>query len=135
MKIPEGIHDGASIRLSGKGEHPGTGGVAGDLYVVVHVKDDPAFVRDDYDIRSKVHINFAQAVQGDQIEIETLEGDKKLVIPAGTQSHQEFRLKGLGVPYLRGNGRGHHYVQVIVDVPKKLSRKGKKLLEELKEEL
>lgn len=135
VKIPAGIHHGASIRLTGKGEHPGIGGVPGDLYVLVHVKDHDDFVREGDTIYSETHIQYPQAVLGDTIEIKTLEGKKKLVIPAGTQSHQKFRLKGLGVPHLRGSGKGDQYVTVIVDVPKKLSRKMKKLMKELKEEM
>jgi molecular chaperone DnaJ len=135
VKIPAGISHGESIRISGKGEHPGIGGSAGDLYVRVLVKPSKEFGRDGDTIHTETHINFVQATIGDTIEIKTLDGSKKLVIPSGTQSHQKFRLKGLGVPSLRGSGRGDQYVNVIVDVPKKVSRKGKKLLEELKVEL
>ena len=131
VKIPAGIHDGASIRLAGNGEYPGPGGQSGDLYVVVHVKKDAAFVREGNDIFTEVHISFPQAVLGDKIEITTLDGKKKLVIPPGTQSHQDFRLKGLGVPYLRGSGRGSQFVKVIVDIPKKPNKKIKKMVEEL----
>lgn len=135
VKIPAGIHDGANIRLTGKGEFPGAGGVAGDLYVLVHVERHKQFEREGDTINSEVTISYPQAVMGDTVEIETLEGAKKLVIPAGTQSHQQFRLKGLGVPHLRGSGRGDQYVKVIVNIPKKPSKKVKKLLEELSEEL
>ncbi len=135
VKIPAGIDDGQSIRLTGKGEAAGVGSQSGDLYVVVHVKPSTKFVRQNYDIFSEVHISYPVAVIGDKIEIETLEGKKKLVIPPGTQSHQNFKLKGLGVPHVNGRGRGEQIVKVIVDVPKKVSRKGKKLLDELKSEL
>ena len=135
VKIPAGIDNGQSIRLSGKGESAGAGSQAGDLYVVVHVHPSTKFVRENFDIFTTVHISYPQAVMGDKIEIETLEGKKKLVIPAGTQSHQQFKLKGLGVPLVNGRGRGEQVVKVIVDVPKKISRNGKKLLEELQEEL
>lgn len=135
VKIPAGIHNGASIRLTGKGEHPGAGGVAGDLYVVVHVRPSEEFTRDGDSILSEATITYPQAVLGDTIDIDTLEGEKQLIIPPGTQSHQQFRLKGLGVPHLRGSGRGHQYVKVMVDVPKKPSKKVKKLLEELNNQL
>ncbi len=135
VKIPAGIDDGQSIRLTGKGETAGVGSQAGDLYVVVHVKPSTKFVRENFDIFTTVHISYPQAVLGDKIEIDTLEGKKKLVIPSGTQSHQQFKLKGLGVPHVHGRGRGEQVVKVIVDVPKKMSRKGKKLLEDLKSEL
>lgn len=135
VKIPAGIDDGQSIRLSGKGEYAGAGSVPGDLYVRVHVKQDDRFERDGNDIYSEAHISFPQAVLGDKIDIDTLDGTKKLVIPAGTQSHQQFRLKGQGVPYVQGSGRGDQYIKVIVDVPKSPSRKAKKLIEELRDEV
>jgi molecular chaperone DnaJ len=135
IKIPAGIDSGEAIRLTGKGEAVGPQGVPGDLYVRVHVKPEKGFSRDGYDLYSEARISYPQAVFGDKIEIETLDGKKKLVIPSGTESHQQFRLKGLGVTRLHGGGRGDQYVKVIVDVPKKPNRKTKKLLEELKEEL
>lgn len=139
VKIPAGIDNGGVIRLSGRGESPAfakaTAGEAGDLYVVVHVRAEKGFERREYDIYTEARINFAQAALGDQIDIDTLDGKKKLVIPEGTQSHQEFRLKGLGVPHVNSARRGDQFVTVIVDVPKKLSRGAKKLVEELKGEL
>lgn len=135
VRIPAGIDDGGTIRLSGKGEHAGAGGVAGDLYVRVRVRPDKIFRREGYDIFTEAHISFPQATLGDTVEIVTIDGDKKLAIPEGTQSQQQFRLRGLGVPELNGNRRGDHYVTVVVDVPKKLSRAAKKLIEELKGEL
>lgn len=135
IKIPAGIDDGEVIRLSGKGENPGRGGSVGDLYVRVHVMPDKRFDRDGENVYSEIHISYPQAVLGDKVDIETLDGIKKLTIPDGTQSHQQIRLKGLGIPSLRGSWRGDHYVRVVVDVPKRPSRKARKLLEELKEEL
>lgn len=135
VKIPAGIHDGGAIKLDGYGESGGVGAAAGDLYVVVHVQKDKVFQREGDDIFTDLHISYPQAVLGDKIEIETLDGRKKLVIPEATQSHQQIRLKGLGVPHLRGSGRGSHYVRVIVDVPKKVNRKTKKILEDLKDSL
>lgn len=135
VKIPAGISDGEMIRLSGKGESAGVGGVAGDLYVRVHVRSEQGYERDGFDIFTNVVISYPQAVLGDKVEIDTLEGKKKLVIPEGTLSGQKFKLKGLGVPKLQRSGRGDQYVTVIIDVPKKVSRKAKKLLEELTSEL
>lgn len=135
VKIPAGIDDGQSIRLSGKGESAGVGGDPGDLYVVVHVRPDERFIRSGYDIHTQVEISYTQAVLGDTIKIETVDGEKKLVIPQGTVSGQKIRLKGLGVPHLRGNSRGDQYVTAIIEVPKKVSRKAKKLLQELDSEL
>ncbi|MFH0857171.1 MAG: molecular chaperone DnaJ [Candidatus Magasanikbacteria bacterium] len=135
VKIPAGIDDGQSIRLSGKGEYPGNGGAPGDMFVVVHVKASKIFERDGYDIHTELQISYSQAVLGDTIEIDTLDGKKKFVVPSGTKSHQEFRLRGLGVVYVNGGGKGDQYVKVMIDVPKRVSRKAKKLLEELQEEL
>ncbi|MBU0597063.1 molecular chaperone DnaJ [Patescibacteria group bacterium] len=134
IKIPAGIDDGQSIRLEGKGEHAGSGSVAGDLYVLVHVRSDKRFERRNFDIFTEAKINYPQAVLGDTIEIETVDGKKQLVIEAGTQSHQNIRLKGRGIPHVNGSGRGDQFVKVIVEVPKKVSKKVKKLLEELKSE-
>lgn len=135
VKIPAGIHDGGTIRLSGKGESAGGGGQVGDLYVVVHVLQDKRFVRDGFDIHSEITVTYPQAVLGDEVKIETVEGKKTLVIPAGTQPEQKIRLKGLGVHHLNGSGRGHQYVTVHVDVPKKPGRKAKKIIQELVDEL
>jgi len=135
VKIPAGIDNGQSIRLEGKGESAGVDSQVGDLYVLVHVKTEKGFERREQNIYTETVISYPQAVLGDKIKINTLDGDKKLVIPAGTQSNQEFRLKGFGVPYIHRSGRGDQYVKVIVDIPKKISRKGKKLLDELSEEL
>jgi len=135
VKIPGGIDNGGVIRLTGKGESGGAGGHAGDLYVRVHVKQKSGFQRHDFDIYTATSISFAQAALGDKIEIDTLDGKKKLVIPEGTQPGQKFKLKNLGVTKLHRSGRGDQYVTVNVDVPKKLSKKAKKLVEELKEEL
>ncbi|MFZ2190281.1 MAG: molecular chaperone DnaJ [Candidatus Magasanikiibacteriota bacterium] len=135
IKIPAGIDDGQSIRLDGKGESGGANGSNGDLYVRVHVKEDKNLQRENENIFSEIHISYPQAVLGDKIEIETIDGQKKLVIPEGTQSHQQIRLRDLGVPHLHGRGRGDHYVKVIVDVPKKISRSAKKLLDDLSKEL
>ncbi|MBT3538703.1 molecular chaperone DnaJ [Candidatus Parcubacteria bacterium] len=135
VEIPAGISEGESIRLSGKGENAGVGSVPGDLYVKIHVKPEKGYERRGDDIHTETTISYPQAVIGDKVEIETLEGNKKLVIPPGTGSHQKFKLKGLGVPRLHHHGRGDQYVKVIVDVPKKVNRKVKKLLDELGDEL
>lgn len=135
VKIPAGIHDGATIRLVGKGEHGGAGSTTGDLFVAIHVLSHPNFVREGENIYTKTGISYPQAVLGDTISVETLDGKKQLIIPPGTQSNQQFRLRDLGVPYLRGGGRGDQYVTVYVDVPKKATKRARKLLEELKEEL
>jgi molecular chaperone DnaJ len=135
IKIPGGIDNGGTIRISGKGEFPGFGGVPGDLYVRVRVRPDSKFVREGNNVFTEEHIQFPQAVLGDTIEVDTLDGRKKIGVPEGTQSHQQIRLKGLGVPEVHGTHRGDQYVKIIVDVPKKLSRSAKKMIEELGKEL
>lgn len=135
IKIPAGIDDGQSIRITGKGEYSAKSGISGDLYVRVYIKTNKRFERDGYDIHSQVKISYPQAVLGAKIDVETVDGTKKLVIPAGTESHQKFRLRGLGVTILNRSGRGDHYVKVIVDIPKNPSRAAKKIIEELDKEL
>jgi len=134
IKIPAGINDGQSIRLSGQGAPGANGGPSGDLYIVVGVAADPSFPRRGYDIVSKKEISFAQAALGDKIDIETLDGQVSLKIPEGTQGGKVFRLKGKGVTKLQGFGRGDHLVEIIVKVPTRLSRKQKKIIQELDEE-
>lgn len=135
IKIPAGISTGESIRLREKGESAGVGSITGDLYIRIHVKTEKGFERIGDDIYTEIKISYPQAVLGDTVEIETLDGIKKLVIPSGTSSHQKFKIKGLGSYHLHSSGRGDQYVKVIIDVPKKIDKKSKKLLEELKENL
>lgn len=133
VHIPAGIASGQSIRIRGEGQAGKQGGAAGDLFVVIDVKNDVRFERDGDDIRSSAHISIASAVLGDHINVETVQGTVKLAIPAGTQSHQLFRIKGKGMPILNTHRHGDHFVTVIVDVPEKLTREQKKLFEELRE--
>jgi molecular chaperone DnaJ len=130
IKIPAGIDDGSQLRVSGEGESGIRGGPPGDLYVVVHVKPHDFFDREGDDIYCEVPITFAQAALGDEIEVPTLSGKVKLKIPAGTQTNTYFRLKGHGVPRLRGLGQGDQHVKVVVVTPTKLSDKQKELLRE-----
>lgn len=134
IKIPAGIDNGETIRLSGEGEAGKRGGKPGDLFVTIKVRPHHEFKRQKNDILSKVGISFTQAALGDKIEVETLDGKIKLKIPAGTQSGQIFRLKGKGVPYLHGYGRGDHLVEVAVITPTRLSKRQRELLEELARE-
>ncbi|MEA3463880.1 MAG: molecular chaperone DnaJ [Patescibacteria group bacterium] len=131
IKIPAGIDNGETIRLSGQGEAGENGAPSGDLYLEVRVNPDPRFKREGYDIISKAEINFTQAALSDKIDIMTVDGHVKLKIPEGTQSGKVFRLRGKGVPHLRGRGRGDQLVEVVVKTPTSLNRKQKKMLEEL----
>lgn len=129
VKIPSGIDNGETIRLTGQGEAGHKGAQAGDLYLHIMIEPDPRFNRHGTMILSQSHITFPQAALGTQIDVMTVDGEVSLKIPAGTQSGKVFLLKGKGVPSLRGKGRGDHHVEVIVDTPTHLSKKQKELLE------
>jgi molecular chaperone DnaJ len=132
VKIPAGVEEGMQLRVSGEGEQGMNGMPPGDLYVVVHVRSHPYFQRYGDDILCVMPISIAQAVLGDDVEVDTLNGKAKLKIPAGTQTDTTFRLRGEGVQSLRGRGgRGDMHVKVVVKVPQKLSDKQKKLYQEL----
>ena len=133
IKIPAGIKNGQTIRLENSGEAGEKGGGSGDLYVNVHVASDKRFQRKEDDIHSEAKISFSQAALGDKIEVETINGDVKLKIPAGTQSGEIFRLKGHGLKHLSRFGHGDQYVKIQVVTPKDLSREQRELLEKLQE--
>ncbi len=130
INIPAGVEDGSQLRMAGEGEAGVNGGPPGDLYILLRIKPHPFFSRDGYDIYCEVPITFVQAALGDEIEVPTLDGRVKLKIPAGTQSETYFRLRGKGVPRLRGHGQGDQHVKVIVKVPKQLTERQKQLLRE-----
>jgi molecular chaperone DnaJ len=131
VTIPAGIDDNATLRLSGQGEDGPNGGGAGNLYVKVRVQQHKYFERQGKAIHSRVGINVAQAALGDEIEIDTLDGEVVFRIPPGTQSGQQFRLRGKGVPDLRGGDRGDQIVTIQVVVPKKLSDEQREMFEQL----
>ncbi len=134
VKIPRGIPQGKKLRLAGKGMEGRNGGPTGDLYLQINIKEHPFFIQEGDNLIVDREINFSEAVMGTTVEVPTLEGKKNLKIPPGTQSHTKMRLKGLGVPHFQGEGRGDEYVKVIVKVPKKLTEKSRKLIEELAKE-
>ncbi|ASS66030.1 MULTISPECIES: molecular chaperone DnaJ [unclassified Paenibacillus] len=131
VKIPAGVDEGAQIRLTGEGEGGTKGGPNGDLYIVLRVKPHEFFDRENDDIYCEIPLTFAQAALGDEIEIPTLTEKVKLKIPAGTQTGTYFRLKGKGVPKLRGYGNGDQHVKVTVVTPTALSDEQKDLLRQL----
>jgi molecular chaperone DnaJ len=131
VEIPPGVEDGTRIRYQGEGEAGVFGGPAGDLYVVLHVKEDPLYAREGNDLHSMVSVSFPQAALGTEVAVPTFDGEHKLKVPAGTQSGQRLIVKGKGVPVLRSRGRGDLIVHVEVQVPKKLSSRQRELLEEL----
>ena len=130
VKIPAGVDTGTRLKLTGEGEPGDHGGPPGDLYVVVHVQEHPIFVREDTEVICDVPISFTQAALGSNIEVPTLDGKVKMKIPSGTQSGKVFRLKGKGIPSLDGYQRGDQHVRVTVEVPEKLTRKQRELLEQ-----
>ncbi len=133
MRIPAGVDSGARLRSSGNGEAGMRGGPAGDLYVVIHVRPNEIFVRQEDDLLCEVPIHFTVAALGGEIEVPTLNGAARLKVPAGTQSGTVFRLRGKGMPNVHGHGRGDQHVRVMVEVPSKLSRPARAKLEELAE--
>lgn len=130
VRVPSGIDDGTSLRVSGEGEAGIRGGSRGDLYVVVHVRAHEFFRRAEDDIICDVPISFVQASLGAEIQVPTLEGTSKIKIPAGTQTGKMFRLRGKGIPNIHGYGRGDEHVRIIVETPTHLNGEQKKLLEE-----
>jgi molecular chaperone DnaJ len=130
VKVPPGVDTGTRLKLTGEGEPGDRGGPPGDLYVVVHVQEHPIFVREDTEVICEVPISFTQAALGSTIDVPTLDGKVKMKIPSGTQSGKVFRLRGKGIPHLNGYQRGDQHVRVTVEVPEKLSRKQRDLLEQ-----
>lgn len=133
VTIPAGIDDGNSISLRGQGNAGINGGDRGDLLVTVIVRPHARFERDGNSVLLEKEISYAQAVLGAEIEVPTLDGKVKISIPEGTQPGAVFRLKGAGIPYLRGSGRGDQFVSVSVAVPKNLSSKQKDALRQFAE--
>jgi len=132
IKIPKGVDSGSRIRLSHEGNAGKNGGPAGDMYLVLYVKDSKEFIRDGVDIHTVLEISMPQAALGDEIIVNTVDGEEKLHIPAGIQNLEKLLIKGKGVPYLgRDSQRGNHYVTIKIVTPKKLSKEEEKLYKEL----
>lgn len=133
VKIPAGIDDGMSIRLTGKGGAAPKGGTKGDLYVSVRVKSHKHLTREGSIILSEKTISMVDAALGTEVDVETVDGNVRMKVPAGTQSGTPFKLSGHGVPLMRSDGdRGPHIVTIIVETPKNLSKRQKELLEEFR---
>ena len=134
VTIPAGIDDGQTIRLTGEGEAGQHGAPPGDLYIKVRVKPDRRFVRDGADVRAEASITFSQAALGATITTSTLDGEVDVKVPAGTQSGRILRLKGKGAYKIQSHTRGDHLLAIVVHTPEKLSKRAKKLFEDLGEE-
>jgi molecular chaperone DnaJ len=130
VEVPPGIHDGQRIRIGGEGHAGELGGRAGDLYVLVHVRQDPRFVRDGNDILSTLDATMTQAALGATLTVPTLDGEHELDLEPGTQPGTVHVLKGKGMPVLQGFGRGEHRVVVNVAVPTRLTDEQRTLLEQ-----
>ncbi len=131
VKVPAGVDDGTRIRYSELGDAGVHGGPPGDLYVVLHVKEHPFFVREGKDLYCVLPISFPQAALGAEVKVPTLDGEHLLKIPEGTQSGKELRIRGKGVPVLNGHGKGDLIVRVVVQTPTRLSKRERELLQEL----
>jgi len=133
IRIPAGIETGQQLRLPGEGEPGDRGGPRGDMYCVVQVEEHGFLHREGDDLVCEVPVSYAQLVLGGQVEVPTLDGNKSLKIPAGTQSGRVLRMRGQGMPSVHGGGRGDQLVRVQLDTPKKLSAKQRELIEQLRE--
>lgn len=130
LKIPAGVDTGSRLRLRGEGEAGEQGGPDGDLYVFLSVDEHDFFVRSDDDVLCRIPISFTQAALGTTLEVPTLEEKEKIKIPKGTQSGDTLRLKGKGIPHLRGYGRGDQIIEIFVQTPVNLNKRQEELLRE-----
>jgi len=130
VKIPGGVDNGSRLRLTGEGEAGIYGGPPGDLYVFIHVESHDFFKRNNTDVICQVEISFIQAALGDTMKVPTLNGNKSLKIPKGTQSGDLFSFRGEGIPSLRTNKRGDQIIQIAIKTPTNLNKKQEALLKE-----
>ena len=133
LKIPAGIEDGSRLRSGGNGEAGLRGAASGDLYVVVHIREHAVFARDGDDLFCEMPVSFVIAALGGEINVPTLEGKASIKVPAGTQNGTVFKLRGKGIPHLRGSGQGQLLVRAVVEVPTKLTPGQRRKLEEFAE--
>src|SRR5699024_6635312 len=130
IRIPAGIDEGQQMRVAGRGERGKNGGAPGHLFVVVQIQPHDCFERDGDNLYCELPLTLAQAALGDEVEVPTVDGKVMLKIPAGTQTGKTFRLKGKGVPNVRGHGHGDQHIQVRVVTPSNLTERQKELLRE-----
>lgn len=136
VNIPAGVDAGQTLRLSGQGQASADGGPTGNLFVTIDLEHDARFQRDGYDLVHELHVSFPEAALGATVPVPTLDDEKEeITLPPGAQNGDTMVIEGAGVPRLDGRGRGNLVAVIHVDVPKKLSRKAKKLLEDLAGEL
>lgn len=130
VKIPAGVHEGQAVRIAGEGEPGDPGMPPGDLHCYIAVKPHPVFSRHNNDLVCQVPISFTQAALGGTIEVPTLKGTEKLEIPAGSQHGEVFKMKGRGLPDIRSYRNGDEIVQILIEIPKKLTPRQQELLRE-----
>lgn len=133
IKIPAGVDNGSKIRIAGKGAQGDGGGTHGDLFLIIHVMPDPVFVREGGDLFVERSIPFSAACLGISLDVPTLEGDKRIKVPAGMQPGTKIRLKGCGIKAVGSNVKGDLYVKIGVHIPETLNSEQKKLVEALAE--
>jgi molecular chaperone DnaJ len=130
VKIPAGVHEGQAVRIVGEGEAGDAGAPNGDLHCYISIKPHPVFTRHANDLVCQVPVSFTHAALGGAIDVPTLKGTEQFEIPAGTQHGEVFKLKGKGLPDIRSYRNGDEVVQILIEIPKKLSDKQKQLLRE-----
>jgi molecular chaperone DnaJ len=135
VNVPAGVDNGSRLRLRGEGEGGPNGEPPGDIYVIIHMQPHEFFHREEYDLYCRLPISFSQAALGAEIEVPLLEEGKTKVIslPQGTQSGNTYRIPGVGIPHIQGRGRGDQVLQIVIETPKKLTKKQKELFQELAE--
>ena len=133
VKVPAGVEEGTRIRYAGEGDAGRNGGPKGDLYIVLSIRPHDFFEREGYNLRCVIPVSFPQAALGDEIEIPGIDGPVNLKIPEGTQSGREIRIRGRGVPFLNEKGNGDLLVRVVVQIPRKLTRAQRDLVQKLAE--
>lgn len=134
LKIPRGVDTGSQLILRGEGDTPDGGGQRGDLYVVVHVRPHEVFTREGNDLICRIDVPFSRAALGGEVDVPTLDGPAKIMMPPGTQSGAAFRLRKRGMPALKENGRGDEVVYVQVKIPTKLTPRQRELIQDLSRE-
>ena len=128
VKIPAGVHEGQAVRVVGEGEAGDAGSPSGDLHCYITIRPHPIFTRHNNDLVCQVPISFTEAALGASIDVPTLKGNEKLEIAPGTQHGEVFKLKGKGLPDIRSSRSGDELVQILIEIPKKLSDRQKQLL-------
>ena len=133
VKIPPGVHDGQAVRLSGEGEAGQKGSPRGDLYCYVKVKQHPFLLRDGENLLCELPVSFSVAALGGEVQVPTLDGLEMLELSAGTQAGQRVQMRNKGLPRLGASGRGDLYVQILVEIPRKLNKRQKELLQQFRQ--